>query len=131
MSTTTQSGGTAGQIVNLLSKGWEDCFSEKFYHDQPQGAFGKNTSFEVTPLYLIYQLQRLSPKWPGLLWAQSRLESNSYYSRIRIHEGPGISTGSPADASIPVSALILKTATVLPGILAQSSRVPSLVIARF
>jgi len=29
------------------------------------GAFGKNTSFEASPLFLLYQLQRLSPTRHG------------------------------------------------------------------
>ena len=48
-----------------------------------------------------------------------------------MHEGPGCSTGSPAGVKLPVFGSIRNTATLFPGMFAQSSHPPSGVIARF
>lgn len=53
-----------------------------------------------------------------------------YFSQ-RMHDAIGTVTGSPVAVSFPDFESILKTTTLLPGMLAQSNHLPSGVMSRF
>ena len=60
-----------------------------------------------------------------------KLKRLRFYSRIRIHDGPGRSIGDARLVSFPDAESIRNVATLLPAMFAQMSVVPSDVMARF